>query len=322
MRDRRASIQLPSISLSVVPVALEFCNRRKMSTYRKNTLVIDFSVLPKRPVLDQVQEFLKDDLKIDMADVKNIQIHNLKNCLYIEMNDAGVAPRLQKQHHLKHYFIHQGTSYYIPVYVDGPTTTVRIHDLSPQMSNDVITRHMQQYGKVISIENEVWKNFFPGIPNGVRVVRMKLEKTLPSRIVVNDEPTYVTYPKTNKHTSLQPTQLSSSAKEQNSIGDKQYTAVDHPPASTLTGKSDDDNDTNNDDDGDDDDIRRTDTDEYNEKDTETVETEVEPETTKRRLSTETDNGRKEENLAKRSCNEGGQNAELEWKIYHTRSRKK
>ncbi|XP_062704903.1 uncharacterized protein LOC134287254 [Aedes albopictus] len=291
-----------------------------MSTHRKNTLVVDFSVLPRRPVLDQIEEFLKDDLKLDLTDVKNIQIHNIKNCVYIEMNDAGVAPRLQKQHHLKHYYIHEGKTYYIPVYVDGPTTTVKIHDLSPQMSNDIIVRHMQQYGKVISIENDVWKNFFPGIPNGVRVVRMRLEKTLPSRIVINGESTYVTHPKLNTQSSSKPTLLPNSAEKQNRIGDKQCKIVDHPSVATLTDTNDDDNDDNGGGGGDEgDDNSNNDTDEH---DTETVETEGEPETAKRRLSTETDDGRIEENVEKRSCNEEEQNAELEWKVYQTRSRKK
>ncbi|XP_062699745.1 uncharacterized protein LOC134284680 [Aedes albopictus] len=291
-----------------------------MSTHRKNTLVVDFSVLPRRPKLDQIEEFLKDDVKIDLADVKNIQIHNIKNCVYIEMTDAGLAPRLQKQHHLKHYYIHEGKKYYIPVYVDGPTTTVKIHDISPQMSNDIIVRHMQQYGKVISIENDVWKNFFPGILNGVRIVRMRLEKTLPSRIVVNGESTYVTYPKINAQSSSKPTLLSSSAEEQNRIGDKQCKIVDHPSIATRADTSDDDNDDDDDDGGGEgDDNRINDTDEH---ETETVEAEGEPETAKRRLSTETENGRREESVAKRSCNEEAQKAELGWTVYQTRSKKK
>lgn len=73
------------------PRAKEFCIPCKMSSYRKNTLVIDFSILPKRPPLDQVEDFLKTFIKLDMADVKNVQLHNLKNCVFVEMSDAGVA---------------------------------------------------------------------------------------------------------------------------------------------------------------------------------------------------------------------------------------
>lgn len=169
-----------------------------MSSHRKNTLVVDFSVLPHRILTDQVEEFLKDVVKLDMTDVRNIQLHNLDNCLYIEMRDAGVPPRLAKKHHLRHYLEYQGILYYIPMYVDGPTTTVRIHDLPPQMSNNTISDYMQQYGKVISIHNELWRKYFAGIPNGLRVVRMRMEKSVPSRITIDKQHTLVTYSKDDK----------------------------------------------------------------------------------------------------------------------------
>lgn len=160
--------------------------------------MVDFSVLPKRPDVDQVEEFLRDFVKLDMADVRNVQLHNLQNRVYIEMNDAGVAPRLFKQHHLQHCIVYKGVTYHIPIYVDGPLTTLRIHDLPPQMANTAINDHMEQYGKVISIENEVWKNYFKGLPNGVRIVRMRLDKAVPSHIVVNGQHTFVSCQKTNE----------------------------------------------------------------------------------------------------------------------------
>lgn len=169
-----------------------------MSSHRKNTLVVDFSVLPHRILTDQVEEFLKDVVKLDMADVRNVQLHNLDNCLYIEMRDAGVPPRLAKKHHLRHYLEYQGILYYIPMYVDGPTTTVRIHDLPPQMSNTTISDYMQQFGKVISIHNELWRKYFAGIPNGVRVVRMRMEKSVPSHITIDGQHSLVTYSKGDK----------------------------------------------------------------------------------------------------------------------------
>lgn len=110
---------------------------------------MDFSVLPKRPSLNQVEEFLKKFIKLDMADVKSIRLHNLNKIVYMIMIDASAAPRLHKQHHLQYYFVHEGVTYNIPVYAEGPTRTVRILDLPPHMSDDVITKHLQQYGKVI-----------------------------------------------------------------------------------------------------------------------------------------------------------------------------
>lgn len=286
-----------------------------MTLHRKNTLVVDFSVLPKRPIMAQVEEFLKDRIKLDMADVKSIQIHNLKNCVFIEMNDAGVAPRLQKQHHLRHWFIDNGINYHVPVYVDGPTTTLRIHDLPPQMCNTVISNSMQQYGKVLAIQNKVWKNFFSGIPNGVRIVKMRLEKTVPSHIVVNNHPSLVTHQKAN---------------EQSGRGDTLPPVKVHNDKNNNQRNSDDLSESSETSDDDDENSSNNDNGEHNNNgDIETAELE----SGKRRLSTESSIGTKGENQPKRSCSQGGQKCNVtseknhsrndqEWKIYNTRSKKK
>lgn len=285
-----------------------------MASHRKNTLVVDFSVLPKRPILEQVEEFLRDIIKLDLADVKNIQLHNIKNCVFIEMNGAGVAPRLQQQHHLRHFFEYQGVRYFIPVYVDGPTTTVRIHDLPPQMCNKAISNHLQQCGKVISIQNEVWKNYFSGIPNGVRVVRMKVEKQIPSYIVVNNHGTYVSCPnKSDQSTAIDAEKLkqkapSNSIKQKRNC-DKQRDTVDTPAQATPA-------ETDNDDDEDD---NHNESNNNNDKACEN-ETATDYDSTKRRLSTES-NGTREENIAKRSCNQETIKTDQEWKVI-TRSKKK
>lgn len=291
-----------------------------MSAHRKNTLVVDFSTLPKRPVLDQVEEFLKKHIKLDMADVKSIQLHHLDNCVFIEMNNSSVAPRLHKQHHLQHSFIYEGVDYYVPVYVDGPTTTVKIHDLPPQMPNSHIINNLQQYGKVLSIQNEVWKNFFSGIPNGVRVVRMRIVKPLPVYVTVDNYRSYVSYPKEPQRTS--PTASAKQAKQHvpsSTNSEQNSNSNQFAPPSAHSESSD--NSTDDDDDGMDEDGNSN----SNEQDNQ-YETATEP-NGKRRLSTDTSNsGTKDENEPKRSCSqsrkidEKGNNSE--WKVYHTRSRRK
>ncbi|XP_062542284.1 uncharacterized protein LOC134210257 [Armigeres subalbatus] len=282
-------------------------------SHRKNTLVVDFSVLPKRPPLEQVKKFLEESIKLDMADVKSIQLHNLNNCVFIEMNDAGVAPRLQKQNHLKHSFLHLGVFYHVPVYVDVPTTTIKLHDLSPRMPNTTISNHLKQYGKIISIQNETWKNFFPGVLNGVRVVRMMVEKPIPSRIVIENEPTLVTGQKPNNQP--QPKCPVAAAERTSTMpsNSSKHTTTDPLSVQTETIESENDDDESDDDDN----------------------ILFGPGTTaasaKRRLpaASETASDTRDDNIPKRSCgddvydtsNSREQN-ESDWKTYNTRSRKK
>lgn len=235
------------------------------------------------------------------------------------MNNASVAPRLHKQHHLRHSFIYEGVDYFVPVYVDGPTTTVKIHDLPPQMPNSLITKNLQQYGKVLSIQNDVWKNYFSGVPNGVRVVRMRMEKPLPVYITVDSHRSYVSYPK-------EPLRTSSNVTEKQALpgpsSEQKRNENQRAPQSVHSDSSDDDTgDDDNDDDGGDNDDDGSSNEHDNREET-TVES-----SGKRRLSTETSHsGTTVENEPKRSCSRNRQIDEqrtnAEWKVYQTRSRRK
>ncbi|XP_065074998.1 uncharacterized protein LOC135698792 [Ochlerotatus camptorhynchus] len=164
-----------------------------MGAKRENTLVVDFSVLPKRPDASAVQKFMYGELKLDIADTLSIQFHNVRNCVYVEMVDAATAKRYFASHHLQHTMQCEKKAYKIPVFVEDEAVTVRIHDLPPKTPNTVIIESMRPYGTILSISREMWKNYFPGIYNGVRVVRMKLKQLIPSYLTIDSETTLITY---------------------------------------------------------------------------------------------------------------------------------
>lgn len=166
-----------------------------MSAVRKNTLVVDFSVLPERPKLDHVQRFVKKVLGLDSRDFRSIQLHNIRHCVLIEMADPAAAIKTANDHHLKHVFrVNLVTKIAIPVYVDDNTVDVRVHDLPPDMPNNLIAEAMREYGEVLTIRDEVWKNFFTGVPNGVRVLKMKLSKPVPSYVTISKHCSLATHP--------------------------------------------------------------------------------------------------------------------------------
>lgn len=169
-----------------------------MGAKRENTLVVDFSVLPKRPDVSAAQKFIYEEVKLDLADALNIQFHNVRNCVYIEMVDAATAKRYFTSHHLRHTMRCDKTDYKIPVFVEDEAVNVRIHDLPPRTPSTVIFESMRSYGTVLSISKEVWKKYFPGFYNGVRVVRMQLNKSIPSYLTIDGETTLVTYTNQSK----------------------------------------------------------------------------------------------------------------------------
>lgn len=158
-----------------------------MSAVRKNTLVVDFSVLPERPKLDMVQRFVEKSLGLNPHDLRSIQLHNIRHCVLIQMADSTAAIQTATKHHLKHAFrINPTKKIAIPVYVDDDTVDVRIHDLPPDLDNIKIAEAMLHYGEVITIRDEVWRDVFAGLPNGVRVLKMRLVKPVPSFLTICD----------------------------------------------------------------------------------------------------------------------------------------
>lgn len=165
-----------------------------MATVRKNTLIVDFSVLPMRPEVAKVQKFLCENMKLQLKDVKTIQLQHIRHCVLIEMASANLAKQYQNEHNCQHVIYHEGRGVKIPVYVDDDAITVRILDLSPDIPHTVVKQHMEErYGVVLSIGRERWKNYFPGIPNGVRVLRMHLTKPIPSYIEIEGQLTSISY---------------------------------------------------------------------------------------------------------------------------------
>lgn len=164
-----------------------------MCAARENVLVVDVSVLPVRPDVGTVKEFLETQLKINYADVKGIQLHHTRNCILIEMVDKKVASRYQLEHNCKRKIVAANQEFKIPVYVDGDAVTVRVNDLPSTVSNVAVAEFMLKFGEVISIRNETWKHYFPGIPNGVRVLRMNLIRNIPSHLIIANESTTVSY---------------------------------------------------------------------------------------------------------------------------------
>lgn len=148
-----------------------------MNTDRPNTVVVDFSVLPARPDLTKVHKFIMEDLKLQLSDVKQIQFHSIRKCVFIQMASFEAACQYENQHNLKHYFWCEDKKFAIHVYVDSELATVRVHDLPPTVSNITVHTFMQQFVTVTSIIKERWKHYFPGVFNGVRVLQIRPSST-------------------------------------------------------------------------------------------------------------------------------------------------
>lgn len=176
-----------------------------MTRYRKNSFIVDFSVLPKRPTIEQVSEFLFKQLELDMSKVKNLQPSISKSQVIIEMERAELVEQIVADHDQQHRLqLDDTTVALIPIRLVGDAVEVRVHDLPPYMPNEMICKLLSSYGEVMSITEEKWKKHFPGVPNGTRIVKMKINKQIPSYLPIDGEVAYIKYTnqlRTCKHCS-------------------------------------------------------------------------------------------------------------------------
>lgn len=164
-----------------------------MTGYRRNSVILDFHVIPARPKAEQVKDFLLKKMKIDMGKTKNIQFCISKSQVIIEVESAALAEELIAQHNEQHSMEHEGKQYKIPVRSIDNAIEVKVHDLPPHMPNRLIAKQLSQFGEVLSVKDDTWKEFFPGMPNGVRSVRIVLKKPIPSYVIVENDTAYVKY---------------------------------------------------------------------------------------------------------------------------------
>ena len=81
----------------------------------------------------------------------------------------------------------------MPCWIDEEYTTVRVHDLPPEMPHKDIWADMAKYGKITQIYPEYWRTLFVGVKNGVRIIKMVLNKPIPSYVVIGGYRTGCTY---------------------------------------------------------------------------------------------------------------------------------
>lgn len=164
-----------------------------MPDYRKNSMIIDFSVVPTRPAISEIHKFVFESLKITMASIKSIQLSTTKSYVYLEMESSALAEQLVAENNRKFSIKIDGGEYAIPMFIADGAVEVKVCDLPPHMPNSIIAKHLAAYGEVMSIKDDVWREYFPGLPNGNRTVRMRIQKAIPSYLSIETETAYIRY---------------------------------------------------------------------------------------------------------------------------------
>ncbi|KAJ4432701.1 hypothetical protein ANN_21332 [Periplaneta americana] len=123
-----------------------------------NTIKAVFNKDQQRPTAYEIHQWLEESINVREDELDTLQLVSKQNAVYIKFNN-----QLSYEKHLQ---LHTGTS--TIQLMNGATTTVnitagefdtttvRILNVPPEVSNDRIMHVLQTYGKVQEIINEKW----------------------------------------------------------------------------------------------------------------------------------------------------------------------
>ncbi|KAL9696560.1 hypothetical protein quinque_016139 [Culex quinquefasciatus] len=192
---------------------------------RKNTFVIDFTMVPRQVKDNEVVQFMEEVLRMTYEHVVSMQPR--RNLIFVETPDLDCAQGYVDDHDGKHAMRVDDQEYAVRLYMEDGAINVKVRDLPPQWKNDLIVKTLMQYGKVVAIKDDLWEvGFVKGKKNGTRTVRMVVKKPIPSYVLVASEQAFVSYPN-QQHTCkscskpVHPNKKCSEMKEgRKSVGDR------------------------------------------------------------------------------------------------------
>jgi len=136
-----------------------------------------------------------EQLRIEDNEVLMVQIDGPQRLVYIKLHDSNRLQVLHLTGGQAEYRNANGEISMVRVETAGlGTRWVRIANLHPEVSEEVIRTTMARYGEVKDVQAETWARFYRyNVPNGVRIAVMTLAKHIPSNITIAGHRVLVSY---------------------------------------------------------------------------------------------------------------------------------
>lgn len=162
---------------------------------RENTFRIDYANVPKKPLSEEVHQFVGGTLGLKREDVMRIQYSRNLGIAFVKTACLQVAQKIVEENDDKHEITVDGKPYKLRLEMEDGAVEVKLFNLSEDVTNDKIVKFLNAYGEVLSIREELWdeKHLFAGLPSGIRVVRMVVKKNIASYVTIDSEMTNLVY---------------------------------------------------------------------------------------------------------------------------------
>lgn len=164
-----------------------------MDSLRAHTFYLDIRGIRniKYPL---VYDFIADQLELTASDVTAIQFDLTEGKVYVELRSQEKMREVVRDYDGKFNLICDNKAHNIRLMVEDGGTDIKLHHLPPRMPAEWIIKHMSHFGNVISINEQKCKSSrFPNASSGVKIVRLQIQRTIPSYISIPGYSTYVTY---------------------------------------------------------------------------------------------------------------------------------
>lgn len=164
-----------------------------MDSLRVHTFYMDIRGI--RKLSDEtIFACIAKQLKLTPQDVTAIQIDRIEGKVFVEMHTQEAAEEVVAKCDDKYDLNNNGTIHRVRLYVEDGGTDVKLHHLPPKMPDQWIQEYLSTYGEVISVKQEQCRSeFFPQVPSGVRVARIRMKQPIPSFVNVRGYNSHVTY---------------------------------------------------------------------------------------------------------------------------------
>ena len=163
---------------------------------RKHTIVCTFDPASPRINAWDIHEWINEALNIPEQEVQLVQIDGIQRQVFIKLSTSEqVIKILQDTKGQATYTYPSGDIFPVTIDTAGMgTKRLRIANLPPEISNEILKDALKMYGKVIDISMERWsKAYRYQVENGIRNVQIVMSKHVPSNLKVAGNRTIVTY---------------------------------------------------------------------------------------------------------------------------------
>lgn len=165
-------------------------------SYRRATIKVTFQADLPRPRAFEVEQFIREDLRLRPQDVIGIHFSITGSIVYIKMTTEALCTEVAQRHgtglKFKHSDGHIGA---VTVeHVGFGLRTLRVFELPFEVPKETVTAAFEPYGKVVGHVAEKWQTFSTyQVLNGVRQIQIELTKHVPSYLMIGGVRAIVMY---------------------------------------------------------------------------------------------------------------------------------